>query len=154
MLAKGAVSKRSGNELGVVGDVLGVDGAVENVVLQEGSDQVGVGGQLLRSRAAHELLEGLVGRSEDGDVPGIAESLDKVGELAKVGGQARESGVVLGQGLVERRSLSIDGGGQYGKREDLELHDDDEEGEEESRAVAGVDDGERVMQWIPPCTLR
>ena len=101
------VSQQSRDELALVGDSRGEDRAIEDVVLQQGSQQSLVGSQRCKCLVV-DLGEGFVRGRKDGDILRATETLDqrtKTGKCENTTQAAELTGRV--QGLGERWDSAI-----------------------------------------------
>lgn len=101
------VGQQSGHESAGVCDIGSHEGAIEDVVCQQGSEGARVGSQCLALLSAQKLSEGLIRGSEDGDVLSIAESLydsrlrlKDGSEVCEFGGRGESGSEVLGLGVL------------------------------------------------------
>lgn len=71
------VREQGGDELRLFGELGGVVGAVQDVVLKNRGDEAGVGRRTLGTGACEECLEGGIARCQDGDVLCLGKSFDQ-----------------------------------------------------------------------------
>lgn len=71
------VGEQGGDELRLFGELGGVVGAVQDVVLKNRGDEAGISRSTLSTRACEECLEGGIARCQDGDVLCLGKGFDQ-----------------------------------------------------------------------------